>query len=552
VKPQKLVTNPVLKKTRAIKDCGTGDWWVEFQIVQLDGRRTHVLVQADKAEKMTDLVKQLTQKGARLPLLAGPRARLLDSVICAKPAKIVHWLASSGWQLQDPTKRWFCCGPRLVGAPTGAIEYAPPLLIERSRARAFVAKGTLEEWKTRVAAKAMLSTSLTVIMSAAPAAPLLRFSGLQNFTLHLAAPSRVGKTIVVIATMSFFGFGIESDLPNWNTSKPRRLEAAVAFGDVVFPLNEVGAKKGHRATAYHDLRDQYAQYAEGIDYERHSIWEKEHGGAQRFRGICISTAEHSMAEYATMAGEVRDHGELFRAMDVRAIREGNTTIFDLAPQKLDQRAELEGLRTALAECRGTAWEPYIKYLMQMGLIEVERRTLALMQEFVDHMPEAAHDGVIRQIAMHFGLLYAGSIFAIESDVSPLTKNHVQKAFTRAFRDAVEASKPVDPLAEGLDILKTKLPDKVVERKPGSPFAVKDHAGYLTRVGGKKVFVVHARQFRAWFANAHQCKLVLASLAAKSVSRRWADGSLVRCFEFPDPFPATTPTGAPNWSRKAGK
>ena len=44
----------------------------------------------------------------------------------------------------------------------------------------------------------------------------------------------------------------------------------------------------------------------------------------------------------------------------------------------------------------------------MGLIDVKRRTLAVMQEFVDHMPEAAHDGVIRQIAMQFGLLYAGS------------------------------------------------------------------------------------------------------------------------------------------------
>ena len=56
MKFQKVVNNPLLKKTRAIKDCATGDWWVEFQIVQLDGRRAHVLVQADKAEKMTELV----------------------------------------------------------------------------------------------------------------------------------------------------------------------------------------------------------------------------------------------------------------------------------------------------------------------------------------------------------------------------------------------------------------------------------------------------------------------------------------------------------------
>ena len=164
----------------------------------------------------------------------------------------------------------FCCGRHLVGAPTGAIEYSPPLFIEQSRAKRFAVRGTLEAWKVRVAKKAMLSTSLTAIIAAAFAAPLLRPSGLQNFTLHLSGRTRVGKTTELIAAMSVFGFGIELDLPNWNATGLRLLEAAAAFGDIVFPLNEVGAKKGRRAQTYEGLRDLYAQYAEGSDRERHS------------------------------------------------------------------------------------------------------------------------------------------------------------------------------------------------------------------------------------------------------------------------------------------
>ena len=133
--------------------------------------------------------------------------------------------------------------------------------------------------------------------------------------------------------------------------------------------------------------------------------------------------------------------------------------------------------------------------MQMGPVEVKRRTLALIKEFVDHMPEAAHNGVIRQMATDFGLLYAGSIFAIESGVSPLTKNHVQKALTRAFRDAVEASKPVDPLAMGLDILKADLVDKIVERKSGSTFGVKD----MPAIGRGSVAKRSSSCMRAYFA-----------------------------------------------------
>src|SRR5260370_9675677 len=124
-----------------------------------------------------------------------------------------------------------------------------------------------------------------------------------------------------------------------------------------------------------------------------------------------------------MAGEVRDDGELFRAIDVSAIGKGTTTMFDLAQPNLDQRAELQELRQAMFECHGTAWTLYIEYLMQMGPIDVKRRTLALIKDFVDHMPEAAHDGVIRQMAIHFGLLYAGSIVGIESGVLPLPTNH---------------------------------------------------------------------------------------------------------------------------------
>ena len=85
--------------------------------------------------------------------------------------------------------------------------------------------GTLEAWKVGVAKRALLSTSLTTIMTAAFGAPLLRVSGLQNFTLHLAGVTRVGKTTELIAVMSVYGFGTESDLPNWNATDLRLLAA---------------------------------------------------------------------------------------------------------------------------------------------------------------------------------------------------------------------------------------------------------------------------------------------------------------------------------------
>jgi hypothetical protein len=96
---------------------------------------------------------------------------------------------------------------------------------------------------------------------------------------------------------------------------------------------------------------------------------------------------------------------------------------------------------------------------------------------------------------------------------------------------------------GLEILRANLRDKVVERRPGSTFGVNDHAGYWTRIGGQRVFVVHARQFRAWFASENQFNLVLSSLAAKRASPRWPDGSAVRSFEFSNPSPGQSGGGS---------
>jgi hypothetical protein len=385
------------------------------------------------------------------------------------------------------------------------------------------------------------------------AAPLLRASELQNFSLHVFGRSRGGKTTALLCAMSVFGLGREEHLPNWNATGARLLEAAAGFCDVVFPLNEVGAAKGKRKQTYEGLRDLYAQFAEGSDRDRHSSFQ---GEAMRFCGICMATAEHSVAKYAAMADEFRDDGELFRAIDVAAFREGAKTILDLAPETIDQRKRLSTLRSDLKTFHGTAFAPYLEHLDQMGPGEVKRRVHELIAEFVGHMPAAAHDGVASQMAMNFGLLYAGATLAIEAGILPWTKDHLRRCLKRSFDDAFDRSKPIDPLILGLDILKANLRERVVERKPDSKFGVKDHPGYSTRMGGEKLMVVHTPQFGSWFSSKTQRNIVLEWLAEKGalrsghstviravtpevlngVLRSWPDKSLVRSFEFTDPFP----------------
>ena len=89
--------------------------------VQIHGRRIHALVAADDAADTALLVKRLREKGAQLPLEKAARVRLIESVIRAKPEKVIYQLANPSWQIRGSNPLFFSCGRYVVGSPTGAI-----------------------------------------------------------------------------------------------------------------------------------------------------------------------------------------------------------------------------------------------------------------------------------------------------------------------------------------------------------------------------------------------------------------------------------------------
>jgi hypothetical protein len=427
-----------------------------------------------------------------------------------------------------------------------------------------------------------------VAIAASFAAPLVFASGLRNFALHFFGPTRAGKSTALLAAMSVYGLGREEDLPNWHSSEARRQEIPAAFGDIVFPLNEVGAMKGKKKDAYEKLRDLYAAYAEGGDLERHSSWQAGQGGeAMRFRGIFIATAEHSVAEYAETADETRDGGELFRAIDLPLVREGKKSIFDSLPRMFGERKALSSLHVAIRECHGTAFRPYLQFLLEKGAGDVKRLVDALIKEFVDHVSRASHDGVVAQVATNCALIYAGGSLGMKADLLPWNEQELLEAVTRCFEDAI-AVFVVDPLPRALNVkahllddqnveLKSTstfgrgdalpralnvlrahlLDDQIVELKSTSTFGRGDHAGYWRRSGAKKLYIVNTPAFNSWFANIAERDLVLNYLVKKRLLSRagaassevltagdkkgltplWPDHHRVRSFVFADPFPA---------------
>jgi hypothetical protein len=153
-----IKSKPVIQKLRAIKDNATGNWSDEYEIIQVDGTTARVLVPREEAGTAASLGRHLSRKGARLPRAAAERKLLLESVVDSNPLQIAHRLANPGWQPPKGSHKgksegkrpaWFCLGQRLIGAPTGGVAYLPPSLVDKSRAKAFSARGTLDGWRSK-------------------------------------------------------------------------------------------------------------------------------------------------------------------------------------------------------------------------------------------------------------------------------------------------------------------------------------------------------------------------------------------------------------------
>ena len=170
-------------------------------------------------------------------------------------------------------------------------------------------------------ATAKKSPAATLLISTAFTAPLLPFAEIMSFGLNIYGGAKKGKSLALNAGGSVIGLGREEDLLTLGATTAAILEKAGPWTDLLFPINEVGTIKGKRSEAYAKLRELTFALNAGRDTVRHSSWG---ASGDPFRLIYAASAEHSTSEYAAMAGEKRDDGELVRLWTFQPLCERRT------------------------------------------------------------------------------------------------------------------------------------------------------------------------------------------------------------------------------------
>ncbi|HBC3016331.1 TPA: DUF927 domain-containing protein [Escherichia coli] len=172
------------------------------------------------------------------------RSALSDWIIEQKPATCWTLTSSAGWT--DDSRAYLLPDGQVIGDETPVL-----FMGESAMAGGWTTSGTAETWRESVARLAEGNSLMMVCVAIPFAGPLLKLAGVQNFGLHLYAPSTKGKTTCATLAASVCG-NPDALRMTWNGTASGIENKAAARCDSFLWLDELGEgnPKGIDKTIY--------------------------------------------------------------------------------------------------------------------------------------------------------------------------------------------------------------------------------------------------------------------------------------------------------------
>jgi putative DNA primase/helicase len=343
--------------------------------------------------------------------LAG-RNLLTEYLLRPAPKRKVRCVVQVGWAGEG----CFVLPDQAIGPQAGDVI----LQVGERLDDAHTASGTLDEWKTKVAALAEGNPMLLLAISIALAGPLLKLLGAESGGIHLAGDSSCGKSSTIDAGRSVWG-GVEFRR-SWHSTANGLEGAASLFNDTCLCLDEISEADPREvgATVY--------ALGNGVGKQRASRTGMART-VRRWRTTVLSSGERSLATTMREGGQRAKAGQLVRLLDVPA-RRAFGAWDDLRGHATGQ-AFSDALRAATRRYHGTAGRAFLERLTR------ETRDLEAFYERLKGLPDfapAGADGQVRRAGARFALYALAGELAVDYGVAPWP----HMAATAAARTAFEA------------------------------------------------------------------------------------------------------------------
>lgn len=348
--------------------------------------------------------------------------------------------------------------------------------IEPSSEVATEIKGTLDNWKTNVAAKCDHNSRLIFVLGVAFAAPLLPVVGLESGGFHLMGDTSTGKTTAAKVAVSVTG---EKIIPNWRSTSNGLESIAGAHNHSLLALDEIGqADEKTVGDSTYMLRNGQGKtrMTKNLTNRKAATWDL----------IFLSTGENSLASYMAIAGKVQKGGQEVGLPDIPAVPNGSPFgLFESIHGAENSKVFAEKLESDCKKYRGTAIDEFLTRLV------IDRQdpafdglTAGRVFKASKKLAEGTIDHAVSRVANRFGLVQVGLELAHSYGILPFPFDRIEWAVKKMFDDwltnrggdgSIEIKKACDRI-EHL-IVTNELSDRVFDPRKNDGQIVRNLLGY---------------------------------------------------------------------------
>ncbi|HDZ8856429.1 TPA: DUF927 domain-containing protein [Aeromonas dhakensis] len=319
------------------------------------------------------------------------KRRLAAYLMSCQPKRRITCVERTGWHSHAYVLPGGSIGPDAEGVILQTTGYT---------ASDFTERGTLAGWQQGVAGLAVGNSRLCFALSLAFAAPLLSLVGMEGGGFHLKGESTDGKTTVMKAAASVYGYP-DRYSQTWRATGNAIEGIASRRNDALLCLDELGELDGREAgqTAYMLANGQ----GKGRSKQDGELRER-----KAWRLLFLSTGELSLEDHAASAGKSTQAG-----MEVRTIQipsdTGHHGAFEWLHGMDGGRSFADTLKANSEEHHGTAFRTYAQALTQSMDEHSERLRADIKQLAAELTPKGAGNQVGRAINRFALVAVAGEL-----------------------------------------------------------------------------------------------------------------------------------------------
>jgi putative DNA primase/helicase len=404
---------------------GGHDWSLALRWADDDGR-LHELVLPDAGlqRNFARLCGQLASEGLRIAV--GPPRELLQQYLNrVKLSERITIVSRTGWHEME-------AGP-VFALPTEIFDSVrtEPVIFDGAldSANIYTSRGSLEDWRKRVAAPLAGHMVPMLAMSAAFVGPLLALVNGEGGGLHFFGYSSIGKTTVCVQAPASV-WGPPGLVRSWR-STANGLEGLAALAtDTFLPLDELGVAEAK------DVAASVYQLASNVGKAR----AKSNGAltaTRSWRVSIVSTGELPMTAKLMESGRKTHAGQLVRMLDLPADAGCGFGVFD-GPGPLGDPARLaDVIKRAAGTVYGTAGPAFLRRLVGRGDADLLEMLVEHLDDFRRRIVPGGADGQVVRAANRLGLVAAAGELAIAWGILPWSSGEVDRAAAQGFQKWLE-------------------------------------------------------------------------------------------------------------------